>query len=98
MPDDHPRRSGGGALFVLLFVVGFIAKFFWWIVAVLGAIVLFRLLLWLASYVSDRLDERDAKRAALVARADQQHAWVLAGDDRGVHGEYRPEVYPTGSG
>ena len=31
--------------------------------------------------------------AALVARADQQHAWVLAGDDRGVYGDYRPEGF-----
>jgi hypothetical protein len=31
------------------------------------------------------------KRAALVARADQQHAWTLAGDDRGVYVEYPPE-------
>jgi hypothetical protein len=30
-------------------------------------------------------------RAALVARADQQHAWVLAGDDRGIYGDYPPK-------
>jgi hypothetical protein len=24
------------------------------------------------------------------ARADQQHAWVMAGDDRGVYGDYPP--------
>jgi len=28
-----------------------------------------------------------AGQAALVSRADQQHNWVLAGDDRGVYGE-----------
>ena len=39
-----------------------------------------------------------AALAAVAARADQQHAWVLAGDDRGTYNEYRPEVYPTGSG
>jgi hypothetical protein len=35
------------------------------------------------------------EHAELVARADAQHAWVLAGDDRGVYGD-RSEVYPTG--
>jgi hypothetical protein len=29
--------------------------------------------------------------AALVARADQQHAWVLAGDERGIYGDYAPK-------
>jgi hypothetical protein len=30
------------------------------------------------------------RQAAVVKRADQQHAWVLAGDDRGVYGQYPP--------
>ena len=30
--------------------------------------------------------------AAIAARADQQHAWVLAGDDRGVCGAYPPAI------
>jgi hypothetical protein len=28
--------------------------------------------------------------AGLVARADQQHAWVMQGDERGVYGEFSP--------
>jgi hypothetical protein len=32
-------------------------------------------------------DER-RRLAGLLARADQQHRWVLAGDERGVYGEY----------
>lgn len=43
-----------------------------------------------------RVDARYERERALVARADQQHAWVLAGDDRGVYVDYRPEVYPGG--
>jgi len=69
-----------------------------WIVAVLGAAVVFGLLLWAAFYAARRADAREHARMAIVARADQQHRMVLAGDDRGVYGEYRPEVYPTGSG
>ncbi|HWS91523.1 MAG TPA: hypothetical protein VN306_03195 [Mycobacterium sp.] len=44
--------------------------------------VLFVGLLWLAFYAARRVDAKHEERAALVARADQQHAWVLAGDDR----------------
>jgi hypothetical protein len=86
------RRSGGGfgAAFVLLIFIGAIAKFWAWIAAVLGALMVFGLLLWLTFYVERRVDERYEKRAALVARADQQHAWVLAGDERGVYGDYIP--------
>jgi hypothetical protein len=36
--------------------------------------------------------------AALVARADQQHAWVLAGDDRGISGEYPPKQIAIDAG
>jgi hypothetical protein len=37
------------------------------------------------------LERQNREHAALVARADEQHAWVLAGDDRGVYGEHAPE-------
>jgi hypothetical protein len=32
------------------------------------------------------------EQAALAARADEQHALILAGDDRGVYGDYPPAV------
>lgn len=76
------------SLFVVLLVVGFVAKFWFVILAALGAVALFVGLLWLAFYAARRVDERYEKRAALVARADQQHAWVLAGDERGIYGDY----------
>jgi cytoskeletal protein RodZ len=47
-------------------------------------------LLWLALYAVRRVDGREERRDGLVARADQQHAWVLAGDDRGIYGDYPP--------
>jgi ABC-type Fe3+-siderophore transport system permease subunit len=86
------RRSGGGfgAAFVLLIFIGAIVKFWAWIAAVLGALMVFGLLLWLTFSVERRVDAREEMRAGLVARADQQHAWILAGDDRGVYGEYPP--------
>ena len=87
MPE---KRSGAGAAFVVLIVVGFIVKFWWWIAAALGAAVLFVALLAGAFYWARRVDEREAKRAELVARADQQHVWVCANDDRGIYGDYPP--------
>jgi hypothetical protein len=32
------------------------------------------------------------RRAAMAARADQQHAWVLQGDERGVYGPAGAEL------
>jgi hypothetical protein len=32
--------------------------------------------------------EHQAAVAAIAARADQQHAWVMAGDPRGTYGDY----------
>ena len=92
------RRSGGlGAAFVLLIFIGAIVKFWVWIAAVLGALMTFGLLVWLTFYVERRVDAREEMRAALVARADQQHTWVLAGDDRGTYGNYPPESFhPNG--
>lgn len=37
------------------------------------------------------------RRAALLARCDQQHRWILAGDERGVYGDYhRIDTNKTG--
>lgn len=38
----------------------------------------------------DRLDGQRAAAVALAARAQIQHEQYLAGDDRGLYGEYRP--------
>jgi ABC-type Fe3+-siderophore transport system permease subunit len=88
------ERSGGGlgAAFVLLIFVGAVAKFWGWIVVAFGAAVCFGLLLWLASYAARRVDDREEARKAIAGRADQQHAWVLADDERGTFGEYPPAV------
>lgn len=91
------RRGGGGlgAAFVLLIFIGAIVKFWVWIAVALAAAALFGLLLWLALYAARRVDARESARLAVAARADQQHAWVLAGDDRGVYGDYPPSPSST---
>jgi hypothetical protein len=72
-----------------LLVVGFVGAYFWWIVAALAvvALVYFARRWWLADC------QRVAEHAAIAVRADQQHAWVLAGDDRGVHGAYPAAIF-----
>lgn len=80
-------------------IVGGVIRYAWLILAVVAAVALLWLLwlLWFAVWLDRRLTTRDATRAAraaalaaVAARADQQHAWVLAGDDRGTHGDYPP--------
>jgi hypothetical protein len=85
--SENQRSSGGGALFMGLVFIGFVAMFWWVIVAVLGALLLAAL----AFYVSRCIEAREEARLAIAARADEQHALVLAGDDRGIYGEYTPK-------
>jgi hypothetical protein len=77
-------------------IVGGVIRYAWLILAVVAAVALLWLL-WFAVWLDRRLTTRDATRAAraaalaaVAARADQQHAWVLAGDDRGTYGDYVP--------
>ena len=80
-----------GGLFRVLLVVGVVAKFWWVILLVLAAISV-GLALWLGQQRAVDASRRQRREyAELAARADQQHAWVLAGDDRGVYGSYAPE-------
>ena len=71
-------------------LAGYIWMERWSILVTFGIIALLVTVLWLASYLNRVHDARHQNRAALIARADQQHAWVLAGDDRGVYGRYPP--------
>lgn len=70
----------------LLFLIGFIGLYFWWIVAIaaVAAAVWFGMRAWKAS--EKRAVEAAKVRAAVARRADQQHGWALSGDDRGVFG------------
>jgi hypothetical protein len=90
MSDERRGGGGLGAACVLLIFIGASAKFWVYIVAALGALVLFGLLLWLAFRAARRVDAEHQAQAALVALADKQHAWVLADDKRGVYGQYPP--------
>jgi hypothetical protein len=74
----------------VLLVVGFVGAYFWWIVAVAAVAAL----AWMTQRAFREIaaqEVAEARRQAAVARrADQQHRWVLAGDERGVYGAYPP--------
>jgi hypothetical protein len=80
-----------GLLRVLL-LVGFVVKFWWLILLVLAVVGAGFLLGGVVTRHDAELDRRRREQSALAARADEQHAWVLAGDDRGVYGKYPPAV------
>ena len=69
-----------------LLLVGFLIKY-WWLVAILlaaAAVWKFGPDWWRRYQASVAAEEQ--RMATLVARADQQHAWTLAGDPRGTYG------------
>jgi hypothetical protein len=76
------------SLFGILMVIALIIKLIWWILGAIAIVVLFRLVR--AQLRAARAQrEVDASRVAqLAARAEQQHRWVLRGDERGIYGEY----------
>jgi hypothetical protein len=75
-----------GTLFGLLLIVGAVIHYFWWLVAaaVVVGTVWYGRILHLAWRMTEAAEAR--QRNAVRARADQQQAWRLAGDPRGVYG------------
>jgi hypothetical protein len=70
-------------VFRVLLLLGLVIEFWWLILAVLALIALG--FLWaVRMHLDSELERWRREDAALVARADQQHAQVLAGDERGV--------------
>ena len=69
-----------------LLLVGFVLKYWWLIALVVAAIAAWKYApeMW-ARHQAAVAAER-SRLAAIVARADRQHAWVLAGDPRGTYG------------
>ena len=76
-----------GAFRVLL-LLGFVIKFWPAILLVLAALAgcWWALVIWTRH--DDEIERRRRAQAAIARRADIQHAQVLAGDDRGVYGDY----------
>ena len=87
MGRKRKSDDGAGATgFAILVVIAIIIKFFWWIVAgaaMVGAFYLGRTVL---RANRARRAAYDAYCGQVAARADQQHFWVLQGDNRGTYG------------
>jgi len=85
----YESRSGGSGfvgLIGVLFIVGVIIKFIWWII---GAAVLVGLFYLIRAILRANARQRAIlthRMNELAARADQQHNWVMQGDDRGIYG------------
>jgi hypothetical protein len=74
----------------VLLLVGFVGGYFWWIAGAL-AIAALAWMVHRAFQDIEAAEVAEARRQAAVAkRADQQHRWVIAGDERGVYGAYPP--------
>lgn len=87
MSKSRASSGGGlGALFGLALAIWLVVKLFWWLVGAAVLVGLFFLARALVRENRRRADLRAAHRAAVCIRADQQHNWVLQGDDRGIYG------------
>ncbi len=76
------------SFFGVLMLIALIIKLIWWILGAIALVVLFGVVRAQLRAARAR-SEADARRAGqLAARADQQHRWVLRGDERGIYGEY----------
>ncbi|HKI40025.1 MAG: hypothetical protein ACLQIK_10355 [Mycobacterium sp.] len=100
MSGSRSSSGGGfGALVLVLLLIAFIVKFIWWILGTAALIGLFFLGRAVAQSYARRSAEHARYRAAIAARADQQHNWVLQGDDRGIYGPEGAElmhyIYPV---
>ena len=72
-----------------LLLVGFVLKYWWLIALVLAAVAEWKYVpkVWAGRQAALAAEQR--RHAAIAARADQQHQWVLAGDPRGTYGDRR---------
>lgn len=78
-PDQQIAGSGWMLIFFGVLVVGLVMKYWLWFLAATALIVAG---VWLVG----RFREENARINELIARADEQHNWVLSGDERGVYG------------
>jgi hypothetical protein len=71
---------------VLALIIWVIIKLIWWIVGAAALVGLLFLGRAIVRWHAKRDAEYARYREGLAARADQQHNWVLRGDDRGIYG------------
>jgi hypothetical protein len=80
----------------ILLLVGFVGAYFWWIAAIAAVAAL----VWMAQRAFREIGAAEVaeacRQAAMAKRADQQHAWVMAGGDPGMYGAYPPPACSGG--
>jgi len=86
MARKRKSDDGSGVGFAFLVVIAIIIKFFWFIVAAAVMVGTFYLVRAMVRAGRARRAAYDAYCGEIAARADQQHYWVLRGDDRGTYG------------
>jgi hypothetical protein len=89
----EPEQPVWARVVATCIVVGFVLwvlGLFWWVLGAAAALITVAMVVGgIRGEMVDAASKRAAERARLAeiaARADQQHAWVIAGDDRGVYG------------
>ena len=87
VPRFSPAMRLIAQLIGVLFLVGFVFRYWWLIALVLAAVAAWKYApqVWARHQATVVAEQR--RLAAIAARADRQHAWTLAGDPRGTYGE-----------
>jgi hypothetical protein len=63
----------------------------WWLLLLVFVFAAAGFWMWAVVTRQDtELERQHREQRAIAARVDEQDAWILAGDDRGAHGDYRP--------
>ncbi|QFS91531.1 hypothetical protein FIV07_12250 [Mycobacterium sp. THAF192] len=75
--DRSPQLSVPIVLTVMF--LAWVSGLLWWLLAAASLAAA-------AHWLHQQARTQNAEHAAIAARADQQHAWVLAGDPRGTYG------------
>jgi hypothetical protein len=91
---DRSGSGGGGfaGLIGVLFIVGLIIKFIWWIIGASALVGLFYLIRAILRANARQRAILAQRMSELAARADRQHNWVMQGDDRGIYGPRGAEL------
>jgi hypothetical protein len=83
---------GVGGLALLVLAIGFVIKF-WWVIVAVVVVAVAASAVWLCRmHHAAEIERRRRAHTAIAARADEQHAQVLAGNDRGIYGDYTPKA------
>jgi hypothetical protein len=86
MSRSSSGGGGLGAVIGVLFLIGLIIKFIWWIIGALAVVAACYLIRAVVRQSNAATAVRHQRMAEIAARADQQHNWVMQGDDRGLYG------------